>query len=251
MMRVTMLGTGTSFGVPSVACECPVCLSTDPRNQRTRASIYVELDNAAVLVDTATEFRVQALRHRLRRVDAVLYTHAHADHVGGLDDLRRFADPGPLPCYGDLATGAALLKRFDYAFQPPAWPGAAPHLEFRPIFGPFQAAGQDVVPVPLRHGRMPVLGFRIGPIAYATDCSEVPAEARGLLHDLELLILDGLRFTPHPTHFTVPEALEVIADLRPRRALLTHMSHEVDHATVSAALPPGVELAYDGLVVEL
>jgi len=250
-MRVTMLGTGTSFGVPSVACECAVCLSTDPRNQRTRASIYVEVDNARLLVDTATEFRGQALRHRLRRVDAVLYTHAHADHVGGLDDLRRFADPGPLPCYGDLATGAALLKRFDYAFQPPAWPGAAPHLEFRPIFGPFQAAGLDVVPVPLRHGRMPVLGFRIGPMAYATDCNEVPPEARDLLRDLDLLILDGLRFTPHPTHFTVPEALEVLADLRPRRALLTHMSHEVDHATVSAALPPGVELAYDGLVVDL
>jgi phosphoribosyl 1,2-cyclic phosphate phosphodiesterase len=250
-MRITLLGTGTSFGVPSVACPCAVCTSPDPRNQRTRASIYIEADGAALLVDTATEFRLQALRHSIHRVDAVLYTHAHADHISGLDDLRRFAAPGPLPCYGDLATRAGLLKRFDYAFQPPAWPGSAPYLEFRPVFGPLKIAGLTVIPVPLRHGRLTVLGYRIGAMAYATDCNEIPPASRALLQDLDLLILDALRFTPHPTHFTLPEALAVVADLRPRRTLLTHISHEIDHATVSATLPAGVELAYDGLVVEV
>lgn len=250
-MRVTMLGTGTSFGVPSLACDCAVCTSSDPRNHRTRASIYIETDRAAVLVDTATELRLQALRARVRRVDAVLFTHAHADHIGGLDDLRRFADPGPLRCYGDLPTRAALLRRFDYAFQPPAWPGAAPHLEYEPVFGPFRIADQLVVPFELPHGGQSVLGYRLGAMAYATDCNGVPAAARERLRGLDLLILDGLRFTPHPTHFTVPEALAVIEDLRPRRAVLTHLSHEVDHATVSATLPSGVELAYDGLTLDV
>ena len=250
-MRVTILGSGTSFGVPSVACDCPVCTSPDPRNRRDRASIYVETDSAALLVDTATEFRHQALRESIRRVDAVLYTHAHADHVSGLDDLRRFCEPGPLPCYGTLATRAAVVRRFDYAFEPPPWPGASPVLEFHPVFGPFRAAGVEVVPVPLRHGDMEVLGFRIGNVAYATDCNAISPESRALLRDLDLLILDALRFTPHPTHFTLPESLEVVADLRPRRTLLTHIAHEIDHATVSASLPAGVELAYDGLVVEL
>src|SRR5581483_5277553 len=230
-MRLTILGSGTSFGVPSVACDCPVCTSPDPRNRRDRASIYLETDGAALLVDTATEFRLQALRERIRRVDAVMYTHAHADHVGGLDDLRRFSDPGPLACYGTAATGDALVKRFDYAFQPPAWPGASPSLEFRPVAGPFRAAGVEVVPVPLRHGRMEVLGFRVGNVAYATDCNDVPPASRALLRDLDPLILDALRFTPHPTHFTLPESLAVVADLRPRRTLLTHIAHEIEHAT--------------------
>ncbi len=250
-MRVTVLGSGTSFGVPSLGCDCAVCTSPDPRNRRDRASVSREADGAALLVDTAPEFRLQALRHRIRRVDAVLYTHAHADHVGGLDDLRRFCEPGPLPCYGALGTRAALMRRFDFAFQPPAWPGSGPYLEFRPVFGPFQVADLEVVPVPLRHGDMEVLGFRVGGAAYATDCNAVPPASRALLRDLDLLILDALRFTPHPTHFTLPESLAVVADLRPRRTLLTHISHEIDHATVAATLPPGVELAYDGQVVEL
>jgi len=164
--------------------------------------------------------------------------------------LRRFCEAGPLTCYGNLATRAALVRRFDYAFDPPPWPGASPVLEFAPVFGPFRAAGVDVVPVPLRHGAMEVLGFRIGNVAYATDCNGVPPESRALLRDLDLLILDALRFTPHPTHFTLPESLAVVADLRPRRTLLTHISHEIDHATVAASLPAGVALAYDGLVVE-
>ncbi len=222
-MRLTILGSGTSFGVPSVACGCPVCTSPDPRNRRDRASIYIETAEAALLVDTATEFRLQALREGIRRVDAVLYTHAHADHVGGLDDLRRFCEAGPLACYGNLATRAALVRRFDYAFQPPPWPGASPSLEFHPVFGPFRAAGVEVVPVPLQHGGMEVLGFRIGNVAYATDCNGVPPASRALLRDLDLLVLDALRFTPHPTHFTLAESLAVVADLRPRRTLLTHI----------------------------
>jgi phosphoribosyl 1,2-cyclic phosphate phosphodiesterase len=250
-MRVTMLGTGTSFGVPSVACECPVCTSSDPRNHRDRASVYLETDRAAILIDTATEFRLQALRHRIGRVDAVLYTHAHADHVGGLDDLRRFCERGPLPCYGDAGTRDAIVRRFDFAFEPPSYPGGAPQLEFHTVNGPFHAAGEEVIPVPLRHGGMTVLGFRLGGFAYATDCNEIPPESRVLLRGLDLLILDALRFTPHPTHFTLPEALAMIEELQPRRALLTHIAHEIDHAAVAATLPPAVELGYDGLIVEV
>jgi phosphoribosyl 1,2-cyclic phosphate phosphodiesterase len=250
-MRVTLLGTGTSFGVPSVACDCAVCTSADPRNRRDRASVYLEVDGAALLVDTATEFRHQALRAGIRRVDAVLYTHAHADHVSGLDDLRRFCEGGPLPCYGEPKTREAIMRRFDYAFAAPPYPGGAPQLTFETVTGPFRAAGQEVIPVPLQHGGMVVLGFRVGGVAYATDCNAIVPESRALLRDLDLLILDALRFTPHPTHFTLPESLAMIAELRPRRALLTHISHEIDHATVAATLPAGVELAYDGLVVEV
>jgi phosphoribosyl 1,2-cyclic phosphate phosphodiesterase len=252
-MRVTLLGTGTSHGVPVIACTCPVCRSTDPRNQRTRASASIQTERATLLLDTATELRLQALRCGLNRVDAVLYTHYHADHVSGLDDLKAFNGVlgGPLACYGNAATEASLRERYGYAFEGTPYVGLIPHLTFSVPDGPFELFGLRLTPVPLIHGRIVSCGWRVNDVAYLTDTNGIPPESARLLRGLELMIVDGLRPRPHPTHFSIGEALEAIAELRPRRALLTHLNHEVDHAAISAELPPGVGLAYDGLTIDL
>lgn len=252
-MRLTFLGTGTSHGVPAIACDCSVCRSDDPCNQRSRPSVLIEQDGFTVLVDAAPELRLQAVRHRLRRVDAVLFTHGHADHIGGVDDLRRFSDVlgAELPCYGAPETLRQIRRRFDYAFAPPPPGGGVPRLALRPVDGPWQLGPFRIIPVPVKHGPTNVLGFRVGGLAYVTDCNLIPPASRALLRDLELLVLDALRWVPHPTHFTVEEALAVIAELRPRRALLTHIAHDLDHATTNALLPPEVRLAYDGQVVAI
>lgn len=252
-MRVVFLGTGTSHGVPVIACECAVCTSPDPRNRRARSSVAVETGGRTFLIDTATELRLQALAHGIRRVDAVLYTHYHADHVGGLDDLKAFNAVlgGPLPVFGDAATGADLQRRYAFAFAGTPWIGAIPHLVYHEVHGPFQFGGVEIQPVPLQHGRMSSLGWRIGSFAYATDCNGIPESSRELLQGLDVLVLDALRWRPHPTHFSLPEAIAVVEDLAPRQAFFTHLSHEVDHAATSARLPPGIALAYDGLVVEV
>jgi phosphoribosyl 1,2-cyclic phosphate phosphodiesterase len=252
-MRVTMLGTGTSHGVPMIACHCPVCRSDDPRNKRTRASAVVQAGGATLLLDTATELRLQVLRTGIERVDAVLYTHFHADHVSGLDDLKAFNAVlgSPLPCYGNAITEASLRERYGFAFAGTPWVGAIPHIVFTVATAPFALFGLELTPVPLYHGQIMACGWRIGDVAYLTDTNGIPASSMGLLRGLELMIVDALRFRPHPTHFTVAEALAAIAELRPKRALLTHIAHDLDHASVNAGLPTGVELAYDGLVVEL
>ena len=252
-MRLTFLGTGTSHGVPVIGCSCAVCTSPDPRNQRTRSSALIEVDGRAFLIDTATELRLQALANGVRRVDAVLYTHFHADHTAGLDDLKAFnaALGGPLPVYGDAPTGQDLRQRYGFAFAGTPWLGAIPHLVFHEVDGPLDVCGVPVVPVPLIHGRIRATGWRIGGLAYLTDCNGIPEPSRRLLAGLDVLVLDALRWRPHPTHFSIPEALAVVAALRPRRAYLPHLTPEVDHATTSARLPPGVELAHDGLVVEV
>jgi phosphoribosyl 1,2-cyclic phosphate phosphodiesterase len=252
-MRLTLLGTGTSYGVPVIACSCSVCTSDDPRNKRKRASAYVEVDGRAFLIDTATELRLQALEHGVRRVDAVLFTHYHADHVGGLDDLKAFnaINGSILPCYGNAATEEALRQRFDFAFNGSPFIGGIPHITFTVVEEAFDLFGVRVTPVELQHGRITATGWRIGNAAYLTDCNGIPPRSMELLQDLDLMVLDGLRPRPHPTHFSIPEAVEVAKRLRPKLTLLTHLTHEVDHAKVSAELPPGVELAYDGQVIEL
>lgn len=252
-MRLTLLGTGTSHGVPVIGCECPVCCSGDPRNQRTRSSAAIQQGETTLLLDTATELRLQVLRAGLRRIDAVLYTHFHADHVSGLDDLKAFnaALGGPLPCYGNEITEASLRERYAYAFAGTPWIGLIPHLTFTVAREPFRLGGLELTPIPLIHGRIMSCGWRVGDIAYLTDTNGIPPGSRQLLGGLQVMVIDALRPRPHPTHFSIAEALEAIAELRPRRALLTHLNHEVDHAAVSAELPPGVELAYDGLVVEV
>jgi phosphoribosyl 1,2-cyclic phosphate phosphodiesterase len=252
-MRIILLGTGTSHGVPVIGCGCAVCRSTDPRNKRTRTSAAVQANGATLLLDTSTEMRLQVLQNRIQRVDAVLYTHFHADHVSGLDDIKAFNAVlgGPMPCYGNSSTEASLRQRYAYAFAGVPWVGAIPHITFDVVAEPFERFGLELTPVPLRHGRISSCGWRIGDLAYLTDTNGIPPDSMRLLRGLELVVLDGLRFRPHPTHFSVPEALETIAELKPRRALLTHLTHDLDHSSVNADLPDGVELAYDGQIVEL
>ena len=263
-MKVTVLGSGTSHGVPSIGCDCAVCRSTDPRDRRTRPSILIELDGGApsafagavrsILVDTSTDLRTQALDNDVRRVDVILFTHTHADHVFGLDDVRRYnqMQRGAIACYGSRQTLVELRRMFSYVFEPPQQKGGGlPELTLFEIAGPFTIGGVEVVPVPLLHGRLPVLGFRIGAFAYLTDCNRIPDESWPLLDGVRTVILDALRHRPHSTHFSVGEALDVSARLGAERTYLTHICHDLGHAETNAQLPRGVELAYDGLVLDI
>jgi len=237
-----------------IGCDCAVCRSTDPHDTRLRPSIFVDVPGRAqILVDTTPDLRLQALRHDIRRVDAILFTHAHADHILGLDEIRRFnhMQGGAIPCYADAHAWDTIKRVFYYSFDgKPRLGGGVPQVDAREITGPFAVGGVRVVPVPLWHGRMPILGFRFGTVAYLTDCNKIADDAWTLLHDLDVMVLDALRDKPHTTHFTVDEALGVIARVRPRRAFLTHMTHDLGHAQTNARLPAGVELAYDGLVLD-
>jgi phosphoribosyl 1,2-cyclic phosphate phosphodiesterase len=252
---VVFLGTGTSHGVPMIGCDCEVCRSPDPRDKRYRASIHVTSgDGRAVLVDTTPDLRSQALQFGVRRVDAVLVTHAHADHIMGLDELRRFnhLNRRPVPVYADGPTLAAIRRTFDYAFAPDAPAGGGvPDLDLHEIAGPLDIDGQRIVPVPLRHGRLEILGFRFGGLAYLTDCNAVPPASLPLLRDLDVLVLDALRRRPHPTHFTLAEAVETARGIGARQTYFTHVAHDLGHAATCAELPPGMALAHDGLVLEL
>ena len=251
-MRVTFLGTGTSTGVPVPTCPCAVCASSDPKDKRLRPSILLEWDRAAVLVDTATDLRQQALNHGLMHLDAVLYTHAHADHVFGLDELRMYnwRRGGPIPVYGSAATLAAIRRTFWYVFEDVEAGGGKPALDMHAVDAPFPLLGRTVVPVPLHHGQLPILGYRTGRFAYLTDVSAIPETSYPLLRDLDLLVLSALRLRPHPTHLHLERALEEAARIGARRTLFTHIAHEISHAAVSLSLPDGVALAHDGLSVE-
>jgi phosphoribosyl 1,2-cyclic phosphate phosphodiesterase len=253
--RVTFLGTGTSHGVPMIGCECATCKSDDPRDRRLRTSIYLDVPgHGRLLVDTSTDLRQQALTHAIQRVDAILFTHAHADHVMGLDEVRRFnwIQGGPVPCYAADATWQDLRRTFHYAFAPaPGQGGGVPNLTPLTIDGPFSVRGVRVVPVPVFHGQMPVLGFRFGGLAYLTDCSGIPEQSWPLLQNLDVLVLDALRFKPHSTHFNVEQAIAVARRLAPPKTYFTHIGHELRHAAVCADLPPGIELAYDGLSLDV
>jgi phosphoribosyl 1,2-cyclic phosphate phosphodiesterase len=251
-VRITFLGTGTSTGVPAVGCPCEVCRSEDPRDKRLRASVLVEFDGRAVVIDTGTDFRQQALRAGLDRLDAVLFTHAHADHIFGLDDIRpfNFRTRRPVPVYADERTWEGLRRVYDYVFNPTVY-GGVPQVEPHVVDGEFELYDRRVEPSYVIHGRLPVLAYRLGGFAYATDCNVIPDETVRALAGLDVLVIDGLRFAEHPTHMTIPKALGYIERIAPRRAYMTHMNHEVSHAAVSRELPAGVELAYDGLVVEV
>ena len=253
-MKVTVLGSGTSHGVPAIGCDCPVCTSSDPKDRRTRPSIYLETDRAHILFDTSTDLRTQALDRNVRRVDAIVFTHSHADHVMGLDDVRRYnhMQNGAIPCYADAATLASLRQMFAYVFNPPKQVGGGlPQLSLFRIAGPFVLGGAEIVPVPLWHGALPVLGFRIGAFAYLTDCNRIPDESWPLLGGVRTVILDALRHRPHSTHFSVNESIAIAEKLGVERAYFTHICHDLPHAETNASLPKGIELAYDGLVVEI
>jgi phosphoribosyl 1,2-cyclic phosphate phosphodiesterase len=254
--KLVVLGSGTSVGVPMIGCDCAVCSSDDRRNNRTRSSVLVVLPGGNLLVDTSPEMRLQLLRERVRQVHAIAYTHQHADHLFGLDDARLFPKytGAAVPIYCEEETEATIRKVFDYAFAETAArvpPGGLPKLVFRRIepATPFEVLGETVLPIRLEHGRFRVLGFRIGDLAYCTDVSRIPEASWPLLEGLDTLILDALRPEPHPTHFSLSQALAVVERLRPRRAYLTHISHSLDHAATESTLPPGVSLAYDGLTL--
>jgi len=253
--RVTVLGSGTSHGVPMIGCTCAVCRSGDPRDRRTRPSIYIEVAGGpSILVDTSTDLRMQALACGVTRVDAILFTHNHADHVMGLDDSRRFSQmqKGSIPCYADARTAESLQKSFYYAFDPATEKGGGlPQIDLRIIDGAFDVSGVSVQPIPLMHGRTPILGFRFGDFAYLTDTNHVPEESLPLLTGVNTIILDALRHRPHPTHFTVEEAIAAASRIKPRQTYLTHICHDLPHAATNQALPGGVELAYDGLQFEI
>lgn len=254
MIELTFLGTGTSNGIPMIGCSCPVCTSDDPRDRRTRTSAVVRFDDRTVLIDTATELRLQAIHTGLNRIDAVLFTHCHADHVGGFDDLRRFneAAQAHLPVYADPFTAGMLVERFGYAFvdQFPFY-GGKPDLEMHEFEGPFELFGQEVIPIPVTHGRWRVNGFRFGPLVYLTDAKEISSSSLDLMRGADLLVINALRERPHPTHLSLSEALEVIEEVGARQAYLVHISHEMSHEAIGALLPPHVQMACDGLVVRV
>ena len=249
--RVTVLGSGTSHGVPMIGCTCAVCTSADPRDRRTRPSIYVEVENGPkILVDTSTDLRQQALANGVLRVDAILFTHSHADHVMGLDDSRRFSQmqKGPIPCYADARTVASLKKTFYYVFDPGTdKAGGLPQIDLHSIDGPFSIGGVLIQPIPLMHGSRPIVGFRFGDFAYLTDTNHIPDATWPLLAGVKTVMLDALRHRPHPTHFTVKEAIAAAERIQPRQTYLTHICHDLPHVATNDALPKGVALAYDGL----
>jgi phosphoribosyl 1,2-cyclic phosphate phosphodiesterase len=254
--RVTFLGSGTSHGVPVIGCDCAVCHSTDPHDKRLRPSIFIEIAaHANLLIDTTPDFRQQALRANIRRIDAVLLTHAHADHILGFDELRRFntLQNGVIPCYANGFCFEILKRTFYYVFDGVTrLGGGIPEVEVHEVeTEPFVAAGVRILPIPLWHGPMPILGYRIGNFAYLTDCNRIPDESWPSLREVDTLVIDALRNEPHTTHFTVAEALEAIGRIAPRRAYLTHMTHDLGHVATSARLPAGVELAYDGLTLDV
>ncbi len=255
--QMILLGTGTSVGVPVIGCGCPVCLSSDPRNHRTRCAVALGLPEGILLIDTPPDLRVQLLREQIGVVDAVLYTHEHADHIFGLDDLRLmpFYTGHPVPLYCEETVERRIRKSFDYAFseREPTHAGAAPSLVFERIDQePFTLLGAPIMPIRLLHGpHFQVLGFRLGSIAYCTDTNQIPDESWPLLDNLDVLILDALRDRPHVTHFSLPEAIAVAERVGAQRTYFTHLSHELDYVATNARLPAGMELAYDGLRLPL
>jgi phosphoribosyl 1,2-cyclic phosphate phosphodiesterase len=250
---LTVLGSGTSMGVPTIGCDCAVCHSPDPRDRRTRPSVMIGYNGRHVLIDSTPDFREQALRENITHLDAVLYTHTHADHILGIDDLRPLTyrhKPGKLPLYATPRACEFLRNMFRYIFEPKYKFGGLAQVELHPIEGPLELFDARFEPLTVIHGETPILGFRFGSAAYLTDHSEVPAETLEKLRNLDILFLDALRYKPHPTHSTVEQSLKIVEKVKPKRTFFTHICHDLPHEATNAALPPGVRLAFDGMKLE-
>lgn len=252
---LTVLGSGTSMGVPTIGCKCDVCRSTDPHDRRTRPSVMIEWDGHRVLIDTTPDFREQAIREGIDRIDAVLYTHGHADHILGLDDLRPLSFPrvtggGRLPLYANSNTSRVLRSVFRYIFENDYKYGGIAQVELHEIDSGVDLFGKSFIPVTVVHGDAEIYGYRFGSAAYLTDFSTVPDATLQQLHGLDILFLDALRHTPHPTHSTVENSLGIVEKLKPKRTFFTHISHDLAHKVTNASLPPNVRLAHDGLRLE-
>lgn len=252
-LRVLFLGTGTSHGVPMIGCDCAVCRSQDPRDKRTRASVLVRTDSASILIDVSPDFRQQMLRHDIKHLDAILITHAHADHILGLDDVRAISalQQSHIPLYADADTIETIRRKYSYIFNDEdfrlGW--GIPRIRLHEINSVQEVAGMEVTAVPIRHGDLTILGYRIRGLAYLTDCSGLPESSVPLLKDVDTLVMDALKPKPHPTHFSLPEALDAIRTLKPGRAFLTHISHRLPQSATDADLPENVHMAYDGLEI--
>ncbi len=249
---LTVLGSGTSMGVPTIGCDCAVCHSSDPHDRRTRPSVMIEYGGRFVLIDTTPDFREQAIREQITRVDAVIYTHTHADHILGIDDLRplSFHRPNKIPLYARPEAAEFLRTMFRYIFEPDYKFGGIAQLELKNVDGPFELFGACFEPVPIIHGEMEIYGYRVGSAAYLTDFSDIPELSLNRLRDLDILFLDALRHKPHPTHSTVKNSLRIVEQLKPKRAFFTHICHDLPHAETNAMLPDNVRLSHDGMRLE-
>ena len=253
-IKITVLGSGTSVGVPTIGCHCDVCTSADPRDKRLRPSILISYDGHNVVIDTGPDFRYQALRAHIERVDAILFTHSHADHIMGLDDVRpfNFRQKERIPIYGTELTIATIQRCFEYVFDGGKKESNVPQLDVKLLDrGAVDVFGVKFLPVPVLHGTQTIHGFRFGAAAYLTDHSDIPEASIEQLRGLDVLFLDALRYKPHPTHSTVERSLQSVEKLAPRRAFFTHICHDLPHQSTEERLPPHVRLAYDGLRIEV
>lgn len=252
-LEVLFLGTGTSHGVPMIACDCSVCTSPDPRDKRNRPSILISANGSHLLVDTPPELRLSCINYGVKRVDAILFTHHHADHILGLDDVRRFnhVNDSAISCYGTRDTLNEVRQTFRYAFGTQHFGGGLPVIMLQEITGSFQVNGVTIQPLPVWHGPTPVVGFRIGAFAYLTDVKTIPDETMDLLGGLDVLVLGVLRHRPHPTHLSVQEALELLDKIQPKKVFFTHIAHDLGHEKTEAGLPDNIRLAFDGMALTL
>ena len=252
-MLIKFLGTGTSHGIPVVGCNCETCRSNNPKNKRMRSSIFIREKNTDILIDTSPEIRLQMLENDITNIDLVLFTHAHADHIMGFDDIRviNWLKGSSVPCYGNKDTMNKIKNIFDYIFDPLQMGGGIPQVTLNTIKKKFEFNNISITPLKVKHGKLDVFGYKINNMAYITDCSYIPKETFKKIQNIDLLIIDALRFEEHPTHMNLEEALEVVKKIKPKKTFFTHISHEMEHEKTNKMLPNNIELAYDGLNLEI
>jgi phosphoribosyl 1,2-cyclic phosphate phosphodiesterase len=256
-MLITVLGSGTSFGVPSINCSCPVCTSTDPHDCRTRSSIWIQNHDTSIVIDSSTDFRQQALREKIPAINALLITHCHADHIHGLDDIRPYTAKNPIPVYGNQWSMDEFRDRFSYIFQKTQRGGGKPNISINIISEEMLEAGENIhigslefLPIPLKHGNLDTLGYRFDNFAYLTDCNSIPESSYEKLQGVDYLIIDALRYRAHPTHFTIPQAIEAAGRIGAGQTWFTHLCHDVTHNDLKQELPEGFAPAFDGLKIK-